>query len=310
MKNKHCQIHVMDKHLLDWFNQLQTGEQIGNVHSVFDKVINFITNDGSMLFSLAKDRIIQAPKMMKTTDEISFNAMCSSIKPSNPVVKVGEEAIQIKGWQWSYMSSECWERELSSLSQVKPALSESHLAYIDSFIKANGRDGGLLSAWNHVIGRSEAVSGSSIVNIYFQPFVKGFKTITEEIENQQLEKFMFCFNGLGVGLTPSGDDFLTGLLATWHYFGFSLYQDFMSNGNLNLSILKRRTTDISYFMLENCCFGYVNDALLDLLEHIHHHPTKPLQQVLSIGSTSGTDMLIGVSFAYRQLLKQRILLED
>ncbi|NBJ71063.1 MULTISPECIES: DUF2877 domain-containing protein [Clostridia] len=310
MKNKLCLIHVLDKHLLDWFNRFKTGEQIGIVHSIFDKVINFISHDDSMLFSLAKDRIVQSPKMMKTTDEFGFNAMCSSIKPSNPVVKVGEKAIQIKDWQWSYMFSERWERELSPLSQVKPALSESHLAYIDAFIEANGRDGGLLSAWKYVIGRDEGVSESSIDTIYFQPFVKGFKTITEEIRKRQLKEFMYRFAGLGVGLTPSGDDFLTGLLATWHYFGFSLYQDFMSQGNVEFASLKRRTTDVSYFMLENCCFGYVNDALLDLLECIPHHPTNSLQQVLSIGSTSGTDMLIGVSFAYRQLLKQRNLLAD
>lgn len=310
MKDKHCQIHVMDKHLLDWFNQFQTGEQIGKVHSIFDKVINFVSSDDSMLFSLAKDRIIQAPKMMKTTDEISFNAMCSSINPSNHVKKVGDKAIQIKDWKWSYTTSERWERELSSLSQVKPELSESHLAYIDAFIEANGQDSGLLSAWKDFIVKGEAGSESSIDNIYFRPFVNGLKTITEEIEKQLLEKFVYRFAGLGVGLTPSGDDFLIGLLSIWQYFGFSLYQDFMNNGKVDLSILKRRTTDVSYFMLENCCLGYVNDALLDLLEHIDTHPMNQLQQVLSIGSTSGTDMLIGVSFAYRQLLKQQILLED
>ena len=101
-------------------------------------------------------------------------------------------------------------------------------------------------------------------------------------------------------MTPSGDDFLLGCLAVWHSFESPLIREFKESDWIEN--VKKRSTVISAFMLENGVSRYVNQALFDLLEH---HQEKDLSAYLSpflkIGATSGTDMLIGVIFAYKQI---------
>lgn len=65
-------INQMDGRLLEWLRHQPIGEQIGAIHSIFDKVVNFITHDGTLLFSLAKNEVIQSPGMMKTLENDLF----------------------------------------------------------------------------------------------------------------------------------------------------------------------------------------------------------------------------------------------
>lgn len=74
------QINQIDNYLLEWLHHQPLGKPIGVVHSVFDKVVNFITDDGSMFFSLAKNEVIQSPCMMKTYENDIFSRMCTTLK--------------------------------------------------------------------------------------------------------------------------------------------------------------------------------------------------------------------------------------
>lgn len=139
-------------------------------------------------------------------------------------------------------------------------------------------------------------------NIYFSPFLEGLEQLKDDMKADKFDRFFDNFAGLGMGLTPSGDDFLTGLLATWQYFESPLYKKMESCSAKWLQRLKGRTTTVSYFMLKQCLEGQVNEALLNVLDNIDGNPIPHLQRILEMGSTSGTDMLTGVSVAYQQLI--------
>ncbi|MFE7211577.1 DUF2877 domain-containing protein [Streptomyces sp. NPDC057611] len=110
--------------------------------------------------------------------------------------------------------------------------------------------------------------------------------------------------GLGPGLTPAGDDFLTGvaLLAAQPGSHLSAYVEAVHG------VLDRhpdRTTPLSRITLREALRGRARQSLLDLLHRLlvpdgrdaaqpAEHLRVPVCRVLGIGHTSGTDLLSGL----------------
>jgi hypothetical protein len=105
--------------------------------------------------------------------------------------------------------------------------------------------------------------------------------------------------GLGPGLTPSGDDFLGGMLVTLHHLGASKVA-----GELAREVCARaeqRTNEISYAHLTAAADGEGLAPLHVVLESLCTRGAPGLGQWLSavdaIGHTSGWDALAGIVFA-------------
>lgn len=123
-----------------------------------------------------------------------------------------------------------------------------------------------------------------------------------------LEEAVKDLVGFGVGLTPSGDDFLTGCLATlWFCLG---PEDFL------VEFLRRElmrhldcTTFISAQMLRWVCQGRIRLSLLRLIAELCKGNLEAaelnLQALLQVGATSGHDMATGVRCALQSLLSTK-----
>jgi hypothetical protein len=102
--------------------------------------------------------------------------------------------------------------------------------------------------------------------------------------------------GLGTGLTPSGDDFLTGFLgaARLTEYGNGLRRRLSPH----LYIDKSVTTLPSYFMLEGALAGFLPEPLSCLLgalaDEDPHRARHWAGRLAGLGATSGQDMLAGV----------------
>ena len=104
--------------------------------------------------------------------------------------------------------------------------------------------------------------------------------------------------GLGTGLTPSGDDFLCGVMtmlrATWQ-----------SPENAAFAILAAapgRTTTLSHAFMTAAAHGHVSEAWKDLLlccerRNLHNNLQQSLDAVLAHGHSSGADTLAGFIWA-------------
>jgi hypothetical protein len=103
--------------------------------------------------------------------------------------------------------------------------------------------------------------------------------------------------GLGPGLTPSGDDFLVGLFAVLNIPG-SPCQGWLGTGTDVLAGAERATNAISLAALTQAARGRVRESIAGLIEHLMHGAPErlatPLRRVLSIGSTSGADIVAGI----------------
>jgi hypothetical protein len=102
--------------------------------------------------------------------------------------------------------------------------------------------------------------------------------------------------GLGPGLTPSGDDFITGLLGALHCFGAP--EALRESVAASVRPLLGRTSLPSAMMVEAAGRGLYPEALVGLLVSLGHAPAADLSgamgMLISTGAASGEDMLAGI----------------
>ena len=117
-------------------------------------------------------------------------------------------------------------------------------------------------------------------------------------EVEAAEKASVALIGLGIGLTPSGDDFLVGLLA-----GLEAARDPLRDP-VAAAIAREaphRTTEFGAALLEHACSGEFSERLHDVLLAIASREVAALQRAtaraMAYGATSGADTLAGLSCA-------------
>lgn len=127
--------------------------------------------------------------------------------------------------------------------------------------------------------------------------------------------------GLGPGLTPSGDDFLAGLILSLNVGGNALLQK--DNNDFNLfkkvsgeiyNLSKKKTTIYSQSLLNEALNRDGPNAAIQL---IYSLLTKDVSEVarrskilIKIGETSGADILIGIYYGIRFLVSKLERIED
>lgn len=101
--------------------------------------------------------------------------------------------------------------------------------------------------------------------------------------------------GFGYGLTPTGDDYLTGLLLVVTLPGSPLSK-FRSVIPELLALAKVKTNEISQTELYHAARGTGRKVLLDFIEMCMYggNELEALNRLLSVGQTSGRDLALGV----------------
>jgi hypothetical protein len=102
--------------------------------------------------------------------------------------------------------------------------------------------------------------------------------------------------GLGIGLTPSGDDFLIGFVGAAYFFAHA--DDFRKAVFEGMRPLVHRTNLPSFFMLKAALGGSYPGPLSDFLHAIETGSAARVRSaakcLTGLGATSGQDMLAGV----------------
>lgn len=106
--------------------------------------------------------------------------------------------------------------------------------------------------------------------------------------------------GLGQGLTPSGDDYLTSLMAL-----IKMPQSPLGNLDWICSSVTAeaayKTNMLSYFYLKRAAMGHVRGKLASFIESVTtgNELEKSTLDLLSVGSSSGRDLANGVLFGFQ-----------
>lgn len=141
-------------------------------------------------------------------------------------------------------------------------------------------------------------------------FVTGFDMTTQVLLDTLVYKFSYdqesyldYLIGRGKGLTPSGDDFIIGMLA-YHQVRPFLEDAFIHK--LKEMLLKKPTTDISMNYFKDSLEGNFSKDILDLFSAMERgdNLVARIYNIAGFGHSSGKDTLSGIAMAI--IMEQKI----
>lgn len=258
----------------------------GSVHSCYHRVLNLSAEDN--LYSVLSSDIVCAPKAIQLMESVDFRAL--KISPGktvsffNSYISIDEVIIDLsKAQQWH-----CPKISTSNIFQ-------SDIVYgierANKYFTENTDLRGASVWYREKLGNNISLSKDTIehaLSIRIEDFLKGWLN-GELIPVERLV-------GVGYGLTPSGDDFLCGF-----YFAIS---KLMPENPYVIDLRKRilaliyKMSDISRQMVDTYFNGEGNEVFYRFLNAILHSNIEDLSDIysdiLKFGSTSGTDISVGI----------------
>ncbi len=122
--------------------------------------------------------------------------------------------------------------------------------------------------------------------------------------------------GVGIGLTPSGDDFLSGVFAALYFYNTTFKKGFPVDNLKSLAeIVGKRTSLFSATLMRAAAQGWVSDTISSWLVSLFQGESKRVKgltrEIVKIGHSSGADMLLGLVTAleaiYQKSKYERVL---
>lgn len=149
---------------------------------------------------------------------------------------------------------------------------------------------------------------SNDIGPYYRESMEAWLLLGKGLEECNIRQSLMGANrlaGLGIGLTPSGDDFLLGVIyALWMNQTPQVAKEWSANIYQSAA---PRTTRLSAYWLEAAAHGQASKPWHDLLMALHDMDDVGILQaansLVSFGHTSGFDALTGFILASVKLLK-------
>ncbi|WP_053598250.1 DUF2877 domain-containing protein [Bacillus sp. FJAT-18017] len=294
---------AIDRRLFADIASASTVFQLGSIHSVYTNVFNVLGADRKRLISIVNKRIPASPDTIVLEENIDMLNLC--IEPGLPVFyHPYEHRIQVHGDpgfslnRVNLLDSMNLKQSRGVQSGLKPICSN-----LVEFISTEGKEGGFKRVIEKQLGLCD--SPSSFYEKALHSALCCFKRALQSKDAGRIILALKGFIGLGPGLTPSGDDFVTGFVSALYTLKHPLYEMIKGHFEELIEFSRKRTTTVSYFMLKHALEGRVNETVASLYEATHSQTAsgyqsieRPLRRIAEIGSSSGTDLLAGIAYAF------------
>ncbi|MFZ3566240.1 DUF2877 domain-containing protein [Streptomyces sp. BH097] len=276
--------------------RLRPGRLSGHVDSAFTHVINVLTSDDELV-SLCARGLDDAPWSARVDIE---DWSASGIRAGTPVtLTAGGITLGAPARHVVLMTSRPreWHSKPAALRLTGPQLAV-RARVLAELLDAHGTHGGM---------RTPPDSPNVFEAAVAAELLRGQEALRRSVlagDGPGLRAAVTQLLGLGLGLTPSGDDFLTGLGLLAAQLG-SRTTGCVTAAREVLDRHPDRTTRLSRTTLREALRGRVRQSLLDVL-HPLLAPAAPaaaelsrrlrpsVDRVLAIGHTSGADLLSGL----------------
>ncbi len=259
----------------------------GVVHSAFHRAVNIACLCCGELHTLVTDDLDDGPNsLVVAADDFLALGICpgDSVRAAGGSLAIaGRAMVTVTGaasWRTPVPETHC-----------PTGLLRRRLAETEAAIWRNGTPGGFI----------EGMADTEIARLTTRMLHAGADGLALALGRSDTDAALAHARrllGLGPGLTPSGDDFLTGLLAA-RALGRQrgdLGSDAFALGVIRLA--KTATNPIAYAAIAKAARGEVRERVARLVIALGSAPAAPvspaLTQVLAIGSSSGTEIAFGV----------------
>ncbi len=291
-------------------------EKKGRVHSVFDKVVNIEgLSDNIVTISVNSLQVPMHAYMIRLDVPATSLFKHVGINMGDEVFVNGNSMYIDNKLLVRFRRAKIWVPELSVESIAKVDLIREIVDDLISMTRTYVSDKGFTQLFNVIdidkifSSRKEKLSSitSKAVNMMLG-LVESIKYCSYE----NICEYVCSLIGLGEGSTPSGDDFLSGMLVAFQWINRTIGL----NSRLRRAVehmvkctIKcwHKTTLISKQMFSRAIIGELNSYVHELLKGIiQGDPVKALsglERTSRIGGTSGKDIILGVLLAFVLFLK-------
>ena len=283
----------------------------GSVHSVFPRAANLLL--GGRLLTLHARETPCAPNGLVLALRANQKPLAGLQPGMVCLVERGIIAIPMANLRLDLQQSQPWHpRPQLAPGACPPKRLQQHLALLETYLSAHASPDGLAGlAYVHPETSTEKAGAGSML---LRAAWSATQQLLDGIAQQRMSlarQGMSTLIGLGPGLTPSGDDVLTGLIAATLVLGepvgqpVTFYQRVSAEA---LAIAYSRTNKLSITWIEYAGRGEVAEHLGRLFETLIQsdtsHVEQAAQEVLNSGATSGGDILAGIILGGRCLVAQ------
>ncbi|MCT4633188.1 MAG: DUF2877 domain-containing protein [Firmicutes bacterium] len=290
----------------------------GQIHSVFKKTVNIVTEDNDLVAILVDKKDISPMGIVvkaSNLQQLGFK-QGMSVTFKKDVISVTEMSIDIeisKAKKWNPQPVNDFKK--TELENIK-----SLVEYLEDGIFYRGKHEGIAPIVYRIgsyLPELASYTKREIPANHYTSFIESrFVTFLENVvsgNRDNIGEYTKQIIGFGPGLTPSVDDFITGLMVSLYYNSryFELDTDSILEFNRNvIGEISNKTTRISEEMLKFAsigqCSGKVRNLVLTILRGSGFGELdEAIDAVLSFGDTSGTDITSGIYVGFRIMFNEK-----
>jgi hypothetical protein len=251
-----------------------------SVHSMFKKSINF--SNGDSFFTVTNSEVPISPLNISVIDSDILGSF-----ETKSVFNLAYPFLISENIKISFKTSEIVDTELESFSV--PSIDSLREFKKDAVKLTEGKEG--------IIKLYHTANSDDILLERIRERVDAVRKSIEYNDSTHFESELQKLFGLGIGLTPSGDDFIYGLYAVLRTF--NLKPVFAERIEHLIDVCQNRIGDISLNILNSLRDGHVYIPLKKLFRSLNSNKDcrETIKNLINYGSTSGSDIMAGVLFA-------------
>lgn len=258
-----CDILKMDNALLEVFEH----DKSFQVHSMFDKVINLSHSTSPFLWSIMPENIDNYPRTIMVNNDIFF--MLKKVIRTGETITIKKQTIQLKNIVLSYQNTTPYT--VLKISDKTINVSKWRLLYQQSLYLTQKNGFG---------------------NYVYYPNKRIILLLNGDMS--QLTYFL----GRGIGLTPTGDDMLLGVIFVLSLLPQKKQLLHQITKQLQSLLQQNMTTDVSRHYLSLALCGVFSPPIQKLSQFLTSDSnllvTTILKQMMSFGHSSGCDTLTSI----------------
>ncbi|TGE31510.1 DUF2877 domain-containing protein [Desulfosporosinus sp. Sb-LF] len=292
------------------FRSLNGDMKKGKVHTVFRRVINIVWPDGN-LSSISRVDVSNGPANIVTSLPVTSDFTHYGIEPGT-LVRLDSDLtmLNIGSLSVSLKNATLWESPIAHfgaplpLSQIK-----ANLVEVGRWVNlTNSTSSGLTKLFPHLeslrSGTYLPPSNTDPVTFLAGQAINSLLPALRTADRTSIKESASSLIGLGPGLTPSGDDYLAGLLLSLAAAAkllpesFTLAQNELSNTVIGLA--PGLTNDLSYQMLLFAARETGSELMENMVVALFcatQTKSSLIQAAVdlsAVGASSGFDQLLGI----------------
>lgn len=283
---------------------------VGYIHSIFEKTFFVITENNELIF-IVKNGLSNGPINIMIDLEGRQNISFMHIKKNDIVMRQNNFLHIGQSLKINLDRVEMWQPTNNIIKVDDITNIRKKIDYVKKLAIEKGSHYGLgqLIKYDNEIILGKEIPNSSLNIIATKALPHLEEIVTGILHNnlKMVEKNAESIIGLGLGLTPSADDTLSGIMAGLYILGNHFLMDMHQLLAINNSVISKldetKTTLVSKEFLEHAARGEIAENGRNIIYAIlspSNTLLKPkVEALLKMGETSGTDITLGTILGLR-----------